>query len=234
MPGQCRRRRLHGAGRVEEIMAQPAEIHRARSVHPTCALRPRGRRTVQPTCALRPRGRRGRRHARQRASPGAVRVARHRRRRDSRAAPVPGAARPRRAAPVPGAARPPCAGRHRHRGIVSEGQRVFLGTGKTPGILVEIFGEIPPRPGQVGNTWEMHYGTNTGSCGVHLVLLRPSQHSGARPGVVPHHGQILVQSFSLDLCALVNPLFHTLWAIGILRQFSGVHIYAPGPILFCT
>ena len=86
-------------------------------------------------------------------------------------------------------------------GIVSELQRVFLGTGKTPGIsfLVEIFGERPPRPGQVGNTWEMHYGTNTGSCGVHLVLLRPSQHSGARPGVVPDPGQILVQSFSLDL-----------------------------------
>ena len=74
--------------------------------------------------------------------------------------------------------------------------RGFLSTGKTPGIsfLVEIFGEIPPRPGQVGNTWEMHYGTSTGSCGVHLVLHRPSQHSEARPGVGPHHGQILVQS----------------------------------------
>ena len=82
-------------------------------------------------------------------------------------------------------------------------------TGKTPGIsfLVEIFGEIPPRPGQVGNTWEMHYGTNTGSCGVHLVLLRPSQHSGARPGVVPHHGQILVQSFSLESMSKVNSSF---------------------------
>ena len=67
--GQCRRRRLHGAGRVEEIMARPAQIHRARTVHPTCVLRPRGRRTPQPTCALNPRGRRGRRHARQGASP---------------------------------------------------------------------------------------------------------------------------------------------------------------------
>ena len=97
---------------------------------------------------------------------------------------------------VPGAAQPPCAGRDRIR----KG-RGFSETGKTPGIsfLVEIFGEIPPRPGQVGNTWEIHYGTNTGSCGVHLVLLRPSQHSGARPGVLPHHGQILVQRFSLDL-----------------------------------
>ena len=167
------------------------------------------------------------------ASPGAMRVAlpgaarppcagRHRRRRDSRAAPVPGAARPRRAAPVAGAARPPCAGRHRHRRDSVGRAEGFSRTGKNPGIsfLVEIFGEIPPRPGQVGNTWEMHYGTNTGSCGVHLVLLRPSQHSGARPGVVPHHGQILVQSFSLDLWALVNPLFHTLLAIGILRQFE--------------
>ena len=108
--------------------------------------------------------------------------------------------RARRAAPVPGAARPPaCAGRHRRDTFRrAEG---FSRTGKTPGIsfLVEIFGEIPPRPGQVGNTWEMHYGTSTGSCGVHLVLHRPSQHSGTRPGVGPHHGQILVQSFSLDL-----------------------------------
>ena len=114
--------------------------------------------------------------------------------------------------------------------------RGFLSTGKNPGIsfLVEIFGEIPPRPGQVGNTWEMHYGTNTGSCGVHLVLLRPSQHSGARPGVVPHHGQILVQSFSLTVCALVNRLFHTLWPIVILREFSGVHIYASESFIFCT
>ena len=190
-------------------MARPAQIHRARTLQPTCALRPRGRRNLLPTCALRPRGRRGSQHVRQRASPGAVRVAlgaarppcagRHRRRRDSRAAPVPGAARPRRAAPVPGAARPTCAGRHRRDTFGRE--EGFSRTGKTPGIsfLMEIFGEIPPRPGQVGNTWEMHYGTNTGSCGVHLVLLRPSRHSGARPGVVPHHGQILVQSFSLDL-----------------------------------
>ena len=132
---------------------------------------------------------------------------------------------------VPGAARPPCAGRHR-RDTFGRDSR----TGKNPGIsfLVEIFGEIPPRPGQVGNTWEMHYGTNTGSCGVHLVLLRPSQHSGARPGVVPHHGQILVQSFSLDIWAKSTRLFHTLWASGILREFSGVHIYASEPILFCT
>ena len=106
---------------------------------------------------------------------------------------------------MPGAARPPCAGRHRRDTFGREDSR----TGKTPGIsfLVEIFGEIPPRPGQVGNTWEMHYGTNTGSCGVHLVLLRPSQHSGARPGVVPHHGQILVQSFSLESMSKVNSSF---------------------------
>ena len=53
----------------------------------------------------------------------------------------------------------------------------------------------------------MHYGTNTGSCGVHLVLLRPSQHSGARPGVVPHHGQILVQSFRLESMSISQPPF---------------------------
>ena len=47
-----------------------SQIQRARTVQPTCALSPRGRRTLQPTCALNPRGRRGRRHARQRASPG--------------------------------------------------------------------------------------------------------------------------------------------------------------------
>ena len=177
---QCMRSARHDP--FKSTVARPAQIHRARTLQPTCALSPRGRR-----------------HARQRTSPGAVRVARHR--------------------------WPERPGRRvlddtDTGGIVSEGQRVFLGTGKTPGIsfLVEIFGEIPPRPGQVGNTWEMHYGTNTGSCGVHLVLLRPGQHSGARPGVGPHHGQILVQSFSLDLCALVNPLFHTLWAIGILNK----------------
>ena len=87
--------------------------------------------------------------------------------------------------------------------------RGFLSTGKNPGIsfLVEIFGEIPPRPGQVGNTWEMHYGTSTGSCGVHLVLHRPSQHSGTWPGVGPHHGQILVQSFSLESMGKVNSSF---------------------------
>ena len=179
---QCMRSARHDP--FKSTVARPAQIHRARTLQPTCALSPRGRR-----------------HARQRTSPGAVRVARHRR--DSA---------------VPGAARPPCAGRHRRDTFGrAEG---FSRTGKNPGIsfLVEIFGEIPPRPGQVGNTWEMHYGTNTGSCGVHLVLLRPSQHSGARPGVVPHHGQILVQSFSLDLWALVNRLFHTLLAIGILNK----------------
>ena len=144
---QCMRSARHDP--FKSTVARPAQMHRARTLQPTCALSPRGRR-----------------HARQRTSPGAVRVARHR--------------------------WPERPGRRvlddtDTGGIVSEGQRVFLGTGKTPGIsfLVEIFGEIPPRPGQVGNTWEMHYGTNTGSCGVHLVLLRPSQHSGARPGVVP-------------------------------------------------
>ena len=138
---------------VQISRARPAQIHRARTLQPTCALSPRGRR-----------------HARQRTSPGAVRVARHR-----------------------------CPERPGRRVLEDTDGYFRKGssrTGKTPGIsfLVEIFGEIPPRPGQVGNTWEMHYGTNTGSCGVHLVLLRPSQHSGARPGVVPHHGQILVQS----------------------------------------
>ena len=173
--------------------------HARQRASPTCALRPRGQRTLQPT-ALSPRGRRGRLHARQRASPGPT---------------APCASR------GTGARSGPAAGVcwTTPTGYFLKGKG-FSRTGKTPGIsfLVEIFGEIPPRPGQVGNTWEMHYGTNTGSCGVHLVLLRPSQHSGARPGVVPHHGQILVQSFSLDLCALVNPLFHTLWAIGILNK----------------
>ena len=119
-------------------------------------------------------------------------------------------------APAPCIARHRCPERPGRRrvlydtdGLVWEGQRGFSRTGKTPGIsfLVEIFGEIPPRPGQVGNTWEMHYGTNTGSCGVHLVLLRPSQHSGARPGVVPHHGQILVQSFRLESMSISQPPF---------------------------
>ena len=182
----------------KSTVARPAQIHRARTLQPTCALSPRGRR-----------------HARQRTSPGAVRVARHR--------------------------CPERPGRRVLDGMFRKG-RGFLRRAKPREFLfftcvcrvVEIFGEIPPRPGQVGNTWEMHYGTSTGSCGVHLVLLRPSQHSGARPGVVPHHGQILVQSFSLDIWAKSTRLFHTLLAIGILREFSGVHIYASEPILFCT
>ena len=159
---QCMRSARHDP--FKSTVARPAQIHRARTLQPTCALSPRGRR-----------------HARQRTSPGAVRVARH------------------RSGPAAVCWKTPT-------GYFRKGSSR---TGKTPGIsfLVEIFGEIPPRPGQVGNTWEMHYGTNTGSCGVHLVLLRPSQHSGARPGVVPHHGQILVQSFSLESMSKVNSSF---------------------------
>ena len=158
----------------KSTVARPAQIHRARTLHYYSAL----------LAHLHPEP------AGETTCPSACKPRR----------------RARRAAPVPGAARPPCAGRHRHRRDSVGRAEGFSRTGKTPGIsfLVEIFGEIPPRPGQVGNTWEMHYGTNTGSCGVHLVLLRPSQHSGARPGVGPHDGQILVQHRGHRVFAKLN------------------------------